>query len=338
MKKNDRIIGLDVCRSIACMGVVMAHTVMLFWDFDPSSPVWRVYNAAELILRISIPLFFMISGAIVLNRPELDSRRHLKKIGLYLGLFYIWSLIFAVLDRTVIHAWSDESFWSLFAGGYYHLWFLPSFALCYAALPVLHSAVNGEKADLRFPILLFVLFVVLKALPSPPEPMRSFVSAYRFEDLRYLGYMLLGWWLYNNRLSAKQLAVLGVCAAVSAAVFARLNLSASVSACQASTLYYSETGLSTALGAGFIFCLCCRISSMPPFLERTAAAVSRLSLGIYLTHVLFIDLLRGTDLTFASGIILVPAIFVGTFAASMLLTLCISKLPVLRRLVGISRK
>ena len=71
--------GLDICRVFAIAVVVLVHTVMLFWDFDPASPVWAVWNFLSLAVRFGVPLFFMLSGALLLGRERLDFRRHLRR-------------------------------------------------------------------------------------------------------------------------------------------------------------------------------------------------------------------------------------------------------------------
>ena len=62
--------GFDLARVAACLAVVMIHTVMLFWDFNPEVPTWAVYNWLSLAVRFGVPLFFMLSGALLLGREE----------------------------------------------------------------------------------------------------------------------------------------------------------------------------------------------------------------------------------------------------------------------------
>ena len=71
--------GLDLCRILACLAVVTVHTVMLFWDIDPAAPAWAVWNCLTLVVRLGVPLFFVISGALLLGREKLDLRRHLRR-------------------------------------------------------------------------------------------------------------------------------------------------------------------------------------------------------------------------------------------------------------------
>ena len=58
--------SLDVCRVLACMAVVLGHSGMLFWDFDPSAPVWAAYNLLFVILRSSVLLQKVIMSGLAI--------------------------------------------------------------------------------------------------------------------------------------------------------------------------------------------------------------------------------------------------------------------------------
>ena len=49
--------NLDLIRVIAIMAIVLGHTIMLFWDFNPASPAWGVYNMLWLFVRGFLMLF-----------------------------------------------------------------------------------------------------------------------------------------------------------------------------------------------------------------------------------------------------------------------------------------
>ena len=57
---------LDLCRVIACLAVAAIHTAMLFWDFSPAAPAWAFWNLFSLAVRFGVPLFFLLSGALLL--------------------------------------------------------------------------------------------------------------------------------------------------------------------------------------------------------------------------------------------------------------------------------
>ena len=74
--KNERIFYLDELRAIAILLVLLAHTIKYFpVNIDYlTSPTLLSYLA---ISRMGVPLFFMLSGALLLNKND-----SLKKSGI----------------------------------------------------------------------------------------------------------------------------------------------------------------------------------------------------------------------------------------------------------------
>ena len=182
--------SLDLCRIVACLAVVMIHTVMLFWDFDPLVPTWALYNFLSLAVRFGVPLFFMLSGALLLGRETLDLKKHLGRTGRFVLLFYVWSLLCYGLDAAFFHVWTPgANFLSLVLSGYYHEWFLPALVLCYCALPLLHGLMYREEKNVRAGVwLLCGLAVLLTGLSSVPDKSPLFAALlgpWQLSDLRY---------------------------------------------------------------------------------------------------------------------------------------------------------
>ena len=66
----NKVIAFDGLRILAAFAVVVLHTVAtLFMDSYPSSD-WNVANVYESLVRWSVPVFFMISGALFLNKGK----------------------------------------------------------------------------------------------------------------------------------------------------------------------------------------------------------------------------------------------------------------------------
>ena len=206
--------SLDVCRVLACMMVVLGHTGMLFWDFDPAAPAWAAYNLLCVFLRSSVLLFFMVSGVLFLGREKLDFKKHLKRAGHMLVLYYVWSLILNGIDALFLHYHTPgEDFLSLVLRGYFHLWFLPTMAMCYCALPLLHGMLHNNHDNVRRGAILLAAIVcvqaTLNALPDKPEWLAALIAPYDFRYYRYFVMMPLGYVLYRETLSRKQLGLLG---------------------------------------------------------------------------------------------------------------------------------
>ncbi|MDO4989243.1 MAG: acyltransferase family protein [Eubacteriales bacterium] len=331
--------NLDLCRVIACLAVAAVHTVMLFWDSPPASPTWAVWNLLSLAGRFSVPLFFMISGALLLGRERLDFRRHLRRILHIVLLFYVWSAVCRCLDAACGRVWMDGTpLGLLILQGYFHLWFLPALALCYCALPLLHAAIHGGADNLRRGALLLfgvvLALAVLDAVPDKPAWLSALLSPWRLSHLRYLLYLLLGWLLTRGTLSDRALTALGLAALASLLLTAFLNRRAALAAGEAVDVYYGNFTLSAALGACFVFALCRRLA---PRAEKHAGLLHKLSgctLGLYLMHPILIDLLRGrVDFAAHSAVWLFPASYLAAVLIPLGLTLLLKKLPLLNKLV-----
>ena len=330
---------LDLCRGIACLAVVLIHTVMLFWDFDPASPVWAVWNFLSLAVRFGVPLFFMLSGALLLGRERLDFRRHLRRIGHLLLLFYVWSALCRGLDACCGRVWTDGTPLPLqILQGYYHLWFLPALSLCCCALPLLHGLLHRDRENLRCGALLLAgaaLVSALSLLPGLPLWLRALLSPYAPKRFFYLGYLLLGALLAKHRLSSRALWLLGLAALAALLFFARLNRLAALAAGAAVELWYGYLTPPAALGACFVFALC---RHLEPWAQRHAEALQTLSdctLGVYLLHPLLIDLLRGSGFAFGahSALWLFPLCTLCFTLLPLGLTLIMKRIPGLKRLV-----
>ena len=330
---------LDLCRGIACLAVVLIHTVMLFWDFDPASPVWAVWNFLSLAVRFGVPLFFMLSGALLLGRERLDFRRHLRRIGHLLLLFYVWSALCRGLDACCGRVWTDGTPLPLqILQGYYHLWFLPALSLCCCALPLLHGLLHRDRENLRRGALLLAgaaLVSALSLLPGLPLWLRALLSPYAPKRFFYLGYLLLGALLAKHRLSVRALWLLGLAALAALLFFARLNRLAALEAGAAVELWYGYLTPPAALSACFVFALC---RHLEPWAQRHAEALQTLSdctLGVYLLHPLLIDLLRGSGFAFGahSALWLFPLCTLCFTLLPLGLTLIMKRIPGLKRLV-----
>ena len=152
----------DLCRIMACLVVILSHASGdgFHMALLGTRRFWALCLASTLG-RSSIPLFFMLSGALLLSRERMDPWQNLKKrVAHMLGLFFVWSLAYALM-RAVTGAF--ESFYDFAYAmvlGHYHLWFLPAMALVYLFMPVVHAAIHGNRMDPRYLLFLFLFGII----------------------------------------------------------------------------------------------------------------------------------------------------------------------------------
>ena len=333
--------SLDVCRVLACMAVVLGHTGMLFWEFDPSSPTWAVYNLLFIILRSSVLLFFMVSGTLFFGREKLDFKRHMQRAGHMLVLFYVWSLLLNGIDALFLHYWTPgENFWKLVLQGYFHLWFLPAMAMSYCALALLHGLLYGNRENVTRSALVLTAIVsvvsTLKVLPDESGWIAALIKPYDFSYFRYFVMMPLGWVLYQRELTNRQLGLLGLAALAAALLMAWGSRRYSLGIGAPSARFYEDLSLSSVLTACFVFCACKRIEALPPRLAGFVKTFSVCSFGVYLLHPLFLDAVRSQhwDLTRFSALWLYPLCYLCFLLLPMALTWVMLRTPGLKKLVS----
>lgn len=92
---------IDVLKILAALAVVILHTNAIFWE-GPSSPAWLSANLIETLFYWAAPMFFMISGATLLNYPlRMSTKKYVvKRIRKTVVPYCLWTVI-AILFFTV---------------------------------------------------------------------------------------------------------------------------------------------------------------------------------------------------------------------------------------------
>lgn len=320
-----RIVGLDCGRLLAVVAVIFIH-----------AQNGTAFGAmAELLSRFAVPYFFVQAGFFLsrIARPSLaDAGRTLQR--LYLP-FAIWVALYLVIW---IHPAPDDFRHGKFilsllvqGGPVYHLWFLPSLALC-SLLLLLAIRLNLRGAQLA--ILCAAMYGLALVLGNYLTPLTG--HAPLFWDTRtgpLFGFPLMAAGLTVARLGGpprllSTLLLLGGGA---------LLMIAEVSILQRHGYPVRHDLLlgTFAFGLG-AFLLASRIPAMAP--TTLIAQVGRYSLGIYAMHFLFLEIIgaaaqRGLFIDFRTipGELAVVATTSVLSTAATLLLSCIRPLRFLLR-------
>lgn len=86
--ENKRKLHLEVLRILAAFFVIFNHThgFTLFMNHVPESISYWVFLAFSVVSKISVPLFFMISGALLLGKEESTKRLLLRVLRIVIAL------------------------------------------------------------------------------------------------------------------------------------------------------------------------------------------------------------------------------------------------------------
>ncbi len=345
-------------RILAIYMVVMAHVAI--WQAMASEPFtfnWWLGGWLFYLAHFSIPVFVMISGALLLDDSRQESagqfyRRRMVRVGVPL---VVWTAVYLVVRVFVNHEEmsAGRALRLILTGDpYYHLWFLYMIVGLYLITPPLRTFVRCASRAER--ALVIVVGLILANAYFQADVLlwnnqRSIFTMF----VPWIAFYLCGYEL--RRIDPRQvplryliLAVLisaGYLAAFSGVFIERAGgvgvryvfdfFSPPIVFVAIGVFWAASWRETVAVGAGAV-----RAGLKPAPTEgrrkKALEWVSSATLGIYVLHPLVLEVMRITlsghadDGNFVAGVIVVPLV---TFALCYLLTSLLMNIPVLRRTV-----
>lgn len=203
---QERILYLDWLRVIAAFMVVGIHTYgMLYLDCPKGMAEYYLGFWTGEIVRSAVPLFFMISGALLL-RPGYDAnpKKMVNKALKTLVLMFIWSFVFALFT---LHPITIKGLIFSTIKGPFHFWFFEILIGLYLLTPVFKAITEYKDGIItRYYLLLFAFFgIIISSLQSIPychKWIMDVTGKISFEWLGFAGYFILGHYL--TQIKSKQ--------------------------------------------------------------------------------------------------------------------------------------
>lgn len=150
---TKHVVFLDYLRMMACVMVIVIH-VSAAYVVETGGLYWDVGNFFDGYARVSVPLFFMISGYFFFNDKKPKTKNFLKIICTL--LFYsLFSLVVAELIQSWFKIYVSKNW--LKAPVYYHLWYLYRILLIY----VCAILINSRKLSSNHLLVMFIVFFVV---------------------------------------------------------------------------------------------------------------------------------------------------------------------------------
>ena len=333
---------LDLCRITACLMVLFIHTSAELYHICPlDSPAFLSLSFISTMMRGSVPVFFMLTGALFLSREKLELKSFLIRHPLrLLLLFCFWSLAYALLSRL-----ASGSFGSLydfvysFVQGHYHLWFLTAMVLCCLFLPVAHAAIHGGKLPVGYLLFLFfgvsILFANFNLTPDTAPILYRITLNFSFDYLPYLGYAVWGYWLSGKDFKKSWLIIAPAVFLAVTALTTWGNIWYSNYKQVADGWLFSYFSLPSLIQATMIFCFFQALKGRDFRRPKLWAALADATLGIYLLHPMLINILQlaGLNMSLERPVLSVLGFTALLALVCALLALAGKKLPLARKLL-----
>ncbi len=324
---NQRIVWLDVVRLVAMFTVVCCHSTDPF-NFCPDSSatnldeikLWgSIYGAG---LRPCVPLFVMLTGALLLPLKEQDTAKfYRKRIGRVFYPFIVWGILFNLFPwfigllgfspETLLYFFpysGDEATqqslaislrWIAeiplnFSAIPVHLWYIYLLIGLYLYMPIFSAWVGqaSEKAKLWF----LAAWGVTTLIPYYLE----FVSPYiwgacswnQFHALYYFagfnGYLLLGHYLRHHILALKKVLLFGIPSfSIGYAItFFGFRHMTALSDCtdEMLELFFTYNSLNVVMMTVPIFMIVSHIHVKSPRFVSLLANLTACGFGVYMIH------------------------------------------------------
>ena len=139
----------DVLRMIASAMVVMLHCISPYVKSTAfyGARSWVLFVALDATCRAGVPLFFMLSGAMLLSRDETEGTLafYRRKIPPVLVLIVFWDIFYYLYDFLFFYGQENFSLRELINrmfnnGTEYHIWYLYTLVGIYLTAPFLKKA------------------------------------------------------------------------------------------------------------------------------------------------------------------------------------------------------
>jgi len=328
--KKERIFYYDFLRAFAIIAVLICHVDVFF---GPLNTPFEVISqlAFHDLGRIGVPIFLMISGALLLNR-EYDLGDFLKRrFTRIIYPFIFWIIL--IIAQLYYLKYNHTAMWNTFIGNPSITWYFWTLIGIYLFIPVINTFIEkyGLKGCEYFLAIWFATII-----------MKTFSSYPLFPDFNldcfasYVGYPVLGYYLNNKefRLSDVKMCVLGfVVLIISWAVFVYFdyrNMSYI-------SLIYQNVPI-VLMGAG-MYVFIKYLDNITSFkhiknnmIGRIIVSISLCSYGMYFSHAIVLRILENYN--YHSNL-LFPVMFVSLIVLSWALPYIVSKIPYLKKFSGV---
>lgn len=345
MTGTKRNIAYDILRFASMVLVVMIHANVSFLGQNQGSASWFAVMLITALCTLSVPLFFMLSGALLLQKEENLKDLYCKRIPKQAIPFALWSVIY-VIARVVMGKipLSFTAFFSLlWEPAYYQFWFIYTLLGIYLILPLLQILVrNLTKKMLEYALLLWAVFAVLIPTVSyivPEFRISGHVDLILSEG--YVGYFLLGHYLqkYGKEISVKKSLLMVLTGAVLVLLSAGAEWCLSKDGAYGGYFYQSYLTPFVVLGASGVFLLLQNAAwNVGEKTEKVITLLSQNALGIYYVHMLILTALEYTVMKGNTLLHLVAKILL-TIVLSFVVSVVLTKIPCVNTaLCGVKKK
>lgn len=350
---KERILYIDILRILSVFSVVVLHvSAPLLSDlYSNGTSWWWVGNIIDSLTRWSVPILIMVSGALLLDsKKEQSALQFLKRrMGKIIIPLIFWSFAYmAWVNRADINitAGTIRTYVLNFYEGnvHIHLWYMYMIVGLYLITPILKVWIKHARVD-SIKYLVIVWFIV-NGIINFIQKFTGLQTGFIFDFFHWsIGYYVLS--ILINRLEItdsrkKRVYILGalgyIVTVVGTYIFTKYNGGQYVPHFYS---FYAPNVIFMTIG---VYVLGRDINwnsiiKKESFLYKMILELSSTSFGIYLVHLLILDILSSRHMPIKLNamtihpIIGVPLASITAYIGSYLAVKALSMIPIIRKAV-----
>lgn len=336
---KKRIFYLDELRTIAILLVIFCHTCQYFPTTVEflKSPTMLSYVS---IGRLGVPLFFMLSGALLIGKEYTLGSFFKKRFTRILIPAIFWTTILLIVNQIFLgKGYIDLNFMINHAG---FPWFVYAILGIYIFIPVLNSFIKeyGDRGA-GFFIILWLIYIIANNLNYTNEGFNLIFDSFGM----YIGYPVLGYYLANKNFKIYSIPMIIISGLI---LIAFLIINFNLSWTQVHIIQYNSLTLIIATSALFLllryisrYCELNRdsryskfhYSLMNSWAGKLIYIISVSSYTIYLMQNMVINFFR-FNFTI-DKFYMVPQTFLMISVLCILIVLILARIPIINRISGV---
>lgn len=336
------MIWLDNSRIFAIYAVVFLHVAAeVVVGNDIGSEYWWFGNMYDSIVRWCVPVFVMISGALLLDPNKKEDlltfyRKRLSKILipiLFWSFFFLcWAFLKGVLkgnESTALELLkkllSDMS--------HYHMWFLYMISGLYLFTPFFRKIVaHSAKQELIFLVVVLFVFAAVNSAYGRFYSGGSKLFVNKF--LSYIPYFFLGYLIRQDNTHPSRVTLLAIFTLSFIFTFLGCYF-VGIKSDLTRGFYFYEYLSVTVIPMSISVMYFLKKMTLPIFNKKFTKKLSILTLGVYLVHPLILELFnyKGFGAMLFNPIISIPVVATVVFVTSLVGAWIIYQVPYLRRTI-----
>lgn len=353
---RGRPVYVDLIRTIAMLAVPLLHAAGRFiitpQELSQLSQLdfasWVIVDIYQSLAVIGVPLFLMLTGALLLQPEKNDTlsvffKKRWARIGLpalfWGATYFAWDFLVLNIPFTV-----DTIIQGVLNGPYTQFWYLYVLVGLYLFTPILRIFIaHAEAIVVKYFITLWIIGVSIL-------PFFGLFTTFELTDnlftlTGYVGYLVLGIFLATVKMRRKTPAILAILG-IALTAFGTYVMAATVGGSEMYFFqqYFSPTVILSSV-ALFLLLLTVQPPSeqkenKPPIRNKVFKIISLNTLGIFLIHVMINESIQKGYLGFTinrdllNPIIEVPLLAVIVLLISLAILLLLKKIPYFNRLIG----